>query len=228
MIVGDYDIRDHRCGLGVTSLSLMQRARFRSPIGSVSWLRFFRGFSSTYRQMSGNLATFVLGYHMAIVYMGWFFSFSTNASVLSCNNVGRCHFYRRLLSCIPSLRAHDLVHPRHRSFFSWDFTSKTPYAFLDSPVYDTCPASRAQSRRWRCSGLVLLKEVITGMWTDGWWCQCAGSATVPLKTLRGAVGEILVIFIKNYFSILLGKFNLHNFIYNSLKIVLFRPKHVRK
>ena len=48
-------------------------------------------------------------------YMGWFFCFGTNASVLSCNNVGRCHFYRRLLTCIPSLRAHDLARPRHRS-----------------------------------------------------------------------------------------------------------------
>ncbi|PSN54729.1 hypothetical protein C0J52_04869 [Blattella germanica] len=41
------------------------------------------------------------------------FSFSTNASVLSCNNVGRCHLYRRLLTYIPSLRAHDLAHPCH-------------------------------------------------------------------------------------------------------------------
>ena len=49
------------------------------------------------------------------IYMGWFFSFGTNASVLSCNNVGRCHFYRRLLTCIPSLRAHDLARPHHRS-----------------------------------------------------------------------------------------------------------------
>ena len=48
-------------------------------------------------------------------YIGWFFSFGTNASVLSCNSVGRCHFYRRLLTCIPSLRAHDLARPRHRS-----------------------------------------------------------------------------------------------------------------
>ena len=47
--------------------------------------------------------------------MGWFFSFGTNASVLSCNNVGHCHFYRRLLICIPSLRAHDLARPHHRS-----------------------------------------------------------------------------------------------------------------
>ena len=49
----------------------------------------------------------------ALKYMGWFFSFGTNASVLSRNNVGRCHFYRRLLTCIPSLRAHDLTRPCH-------------------------------------------------------------------------------------------------------------------
>ena len=49
------------------------------------------------------------------LYMGWFFSLGTNASVLSCNNVGRCHFYRRLLTCIPSLGAHDLARPHHRS-----------------------------------------------------------------------------------------------------------------
>ena len=48
------------------------------------------------------------------MYMGWFFSFGTNASVLSCNNVGRCHFYRRLLTCIPFLRVHDLARPRRR------------------------------------------------------------------------------------------------------------------
>ena len=35
--------------------------------------------------------------------------------MLSCNNVGRYHFYRRLLTCIPSLRAHDLARPCHRS-----------------------------------------------------------------------------------------------------------------
>ena len=47
--------------------------------------------------------------------MGWFFSFGTNSSMLSCNNVGCCHFYRRLLTCIPSLRAPDIACPRHRS-----------------------------------------------------------------------------------------------------------------
>ena len=52
---------------------------------------------------------------MATIYMGWFSSFGTNASVLSCNNVGRCHFYWRFLTCIPSLRAHDLARPHHRS-----------------------------------------------------------------------------------------------------------------
>ena len=46
---------DYRCCLGVTSLFLMQWARVRSPVGSISWLRFFRGFPSTVRQMSGNL-----------------------------------------------------------------------------------------------------------------------------------------------------------------------------
>ena len=36
---------DHRRGLGVTSLLLTQRARVRSPVGSIPWLRFFPGFS---------------------------------------------------------------------------------------------------------------------------------------------------------------------------------------
>ena len=31
-----------RCGRGVTSLFLTQRARVRSPVGSISWLWFFR------------------------------------------------------------------------------------------------------------------------------------------------------------------------------------------
>ena len=52
---------------------------------------------------------------ISYIYMGWFISFGTNASVLSCNNVGRCHFCQRLLTCIPSLRAHDLGRHRHRS-----------------------------------------------------------------------------------------------------------------
>ena len=48
-------VNDHRYGLGITSLFLTQRARVRSPVVSISWLRFFRGFPSTVRQMSGNL-----------------------------------------------------------------------------------------------------------------------------------------------------------------------------
>ena len=39
----------------VTSVPLIQWARVRSPVGSISWLRFLRGFPSTARQMSGNL-----------------------------------------------------------------------------------------------------------------------------------------------------------------------------
>ena len=35
---------DHRCGLEVTSLLLIQRARVRSPVGPISFLRFFPGF----------------------------------------------------------------------------------------------------------------------------------------------------------------------------------------
>ena len=50
-----------------------------------------------------------------ILYMRWFFSFGANALVLSCNNVGHCHFYQRLLTCIPSLEAHDLACPRRRA-----------------------------------------------------------------------------------------------------------------
>ena len=49
------DYRDHRCGLGVTSLFLTQRARVRSPVGSISWLRIFRGFPLSVKQISGNL-----------------------------------------------------------------------------------------------------------------------------------------------------------------------------
>ena len=43
------------CGLGVTSLSLKQQVWVWSPVGSVSWLKFFLGFSSTVREMSGTL-----------------------------------------------------------------------------------------------------------------------------------------------------------------------------
>ena len=38
-------IHDHRGFLELTSLLLTQRARIRSPVGSVTWLRFFTGFS---------------------------------------------------------------------------------------------------------------------------------------------------------------------------------------
>ena len=33
--------QDHHCGLGLTSLPLTQQARVRSPVRSISWLRFF-------------------------------------------------------------------------------------------------------------------------------------------------------------------------------------------
>ena len=50
-----YQFIGHRCALGVTPLLLTQRARLRSPVGPISWLRFFPGFPSTVRRMSGNL-----------------------------------------------------------------------------------------------------------------------------------------------------------------------------
>ena len=37
-------LTDHRYGVGVTSLLSTQRARVRSPFGSICWLRFFRPF----------------------------------------------------------------------------------------------------------------------------------------------------------------------------------------
>ena len=35
--------------------TILRRTRIRSPVGSILWLWFFRGFPSTLRQMSGNL-----------------------------------------------------------------------------------------------------------------------------------------------------------------------------
>ena len=46
----------HRCGLGVTSLLITQRARVRSPFGSVSWWRFFLGFSQNVRKFGPHLS----------------------------------------------------------------------------------------------------------------------------------------------------------------------------
>ena len=43
---------DYRCDLEVTSLPHTQWGRVRFPVGSISWLRFFRSFSQTVRQMS--------------------------------------------------------------------------------------------------------------------------------------------------------------------------------
>ena len=58
---------DQICGLGLTSLLLTQRTRVRSPDGSVFLVRFFRGFSSTVRQMSGklryHLSPDIIGHH---------------------------------------------------------------------------------------------------------------------------------------------------------------------
>ena len=51
----NYLSRDHRCGIGVTSLPLTQRAPVRSPVGSVFLVEVFLGFSSTVRYMSGKL-----------------------------------------------------------------------------------------------------------------------------------------------------------------------------
>ena len=61
-----------RCSLGVTSLLLTQWAWVRSPVESVSWLKFFRGFPSTVRQMPGNLGhirpQLSYGHHISSVY----------------------------------------------------------------------------------------------------------------------------------------------------------------
>ena len=45
---------DHRCGLGIM-LPVAERARVRSPVGLICWLRFLRFFFTTLKQMSGNL-----------------------------------------------------------------------------------------------------------------------------------------------------------------------------
>ena len=118
--------------------------------------------------------------------MGCFFSFGTNASVLSCNNVGRCYFYRRLLTCIPSLRAHDLARPRLRSCAvapaRWVVGSqrsrKTVAMFSkqDQRTWIKIQCARGRTAK-QC--LRVLQEA----------CDAAalpyrtGSATVPLKTL---------------------------------------------
>ena len=64
-------MRNHHCDLEVTTLSLTQRTRVRSPVGSVSWLSFFWVFSSTVRHMSGNLGHIRLwlsfGHHIIII-----------------------------------------------------------------------------------------------------------------------------------------------------------------
>ena len=124
--------------------------------------------------------------HSLLKYMGWFFSFGTNASVLSCNNVGRCHFYRRLLTCIPSLRAHDLAHPRHRS------CAVAPVRWV---VGSQCSRktvtmfSKQEQRTWNRWGWEvlyhppILPTSVPATLISSRRCHCAGSATVPLKTL---------------------------------------------
>ena len=117
--------------------------------------------------------------------MGWFFSFGTNASVLSCNNVGRCHFYLRLLTCIPSLRAHDLARPHHRSCavvpVRWVVGSQRS-RFIILHWYRHCWIAGAG----RCSITPpppILPTSVPATMISSRRCQCAGSATVPFKTL---------------------------------------------
>ena len=114
--------------------------------------------------------------------MGWF-SFGTNASVLSCNNVGHCHFYRRLLTCIPSLRAHDLAYPHHHS------CAVVPVRWLvgSQRSRKTAGVVSALLNRWDWEvlfhpPLILPTSVLVTMISFR-RCQCAGSATVPLKML---------------------------------------------
>ena len=118
--------------------------------------------------------------------MGWFFSFGTDASVLSCNNVGRCHFYWRLLTCIPSLRAHDLARPHQRSCavapVRWVVGSqrsrKTVAMFSkqEQRTWIKILYARGRTAKQCHRGTTIISS-------RRWRCQCAGSATVPLKTL---------------------------------------------
>ena len=115
--------------------------------------------------------------------MGWFFSFGTNASVLSCNNLGRCHFYQRLLTCIPSLRAHDLARPLHRSCavapVRWVVGSQRS-RFIILHWYRHCWIAGAG----RCSITPPIPPTsVPATMISSRRCQCAGSATVSLKTL---------------------------------------------
>ena len=115
--------------------------------------------------------------------MGWFFSFGTNASVLSCNNVGRCHFYRRLLTCIPSLRAHELARPRHHSCIvasvRWVVGSQRSRKTV-TMLCQHCSIAGAG----RCSIIPpILPTSVPASMISSRRCQCTGSATVPLKTL---------------------------------------------
>ena len=55
-------------GQAAARAPVTQRVRVRSPIGTVSWVRFFRGFSSPVRQMSGSFSPPKFPeYHLAII-----------------------------------------------------------------------------------------------------------------------------------------------------------------
>ena len=90
---------------------------------------------------------------LLLLYMGWFFSFGTNTSVLSCNNVGHCHFYRRLLNCIPSLRTHDLALPRHRS---WTVVPVRWVVVSQRSQKTVAIFSKQEQRTWNCWGWEVL------------------------------------------------------------------------
>ena len=67
---------------------------------------------------------------------------------------------------------------------------------------------------WRVAANILNKSSRTA---DNWWSSSLGIG----RRVKEGNGEISVIFVKNYFFMLLHKFNLHNLIYDSLKFQTF-------
>ena len=75
---------------------------------------------------------------------------------------------------------------------------------------------------WMCYNIMVFSETVTNKFRCKCDCMFFQISLIiiiifELTYLRGAMGEIFLILVKNHFFILLNQFNLHTIIYNPLK-----------
>ena len=120
----------HRCGLGITSLLLTQRTRVRSPVGSVSRLRFFLRFSlnrKTDVRKFGSHSSPVIIYHskLYIIHLR-----TATVSGLNCSRwpslYNKEQQHEKLAVCPSSRSCESLYHSFLPSFFRCWFLTSMP------------------------------------------------------------------------------------------------------